>query len=145
MGNRLEAATEALGSVLALDPQRRISSLNEHLETCRQLLRVLCYRGSGTTQALEQKLAAAHSARTAGRPVMQILERLRAGESPVAIAARPAPSASAAPARTQPATGCAGMTGPAAGSAPEPAAETWTYGGIRATGAGLDLSGINSM
>lgn len=37
------------------------------------------------------------------------------------------------------------MTGPAAGSAPEPAAGTWTYGGIRATGAGLDLSGINSM
>jgi|HubBroStandDraft_1064217.scaffolds.fasta_scaffold25279_4 hypothetical protein len=73
--------------------------------------------------------------------VIQILERLRAGESP----ARPAPSASAAPARTQPATGCAGMTGPAAGSAPEPAAETWTCGGIRAAGAGLDLSGIKSM
>jgi hypothetical protein len=31
------------------------------------------------------------------------------------------------------------MTGPAAGSAPEPAAETWTYGGIRATGAGLGV------
>lgn len=60
--------------------------MGNRLETCRQLLRVLCYRGSDTAQALEQKLAAAHSARTAGRAVMQILERLRAGESPVAIA-----------------------------------------------------------
>jgi hypothetical protein len=68
MDNRLEAATEALGSVLALDPQCRISSLIEHLETCRQLLRVLCYRGSGTAQALEQKLAAAHSAPMPGGP-----------------------------------------------------------------------------
>jgi hypothetical protein len=34
MGNRLDDAIEALG-VLALDPQRRISSLNEHLDTCR--------------------------------------------------------------------------------------------------------------
>jgi hypothetical protein len=78
--------------------------------------------------------------------VIQVLERLRAGESPVAIARQtgalrergPGPH----PTRDG---GCAGMTGPAAGSAPEPAAETWTYGGIRATGAGLDLSGINSM
>jgi hypothetical protein len=51
--------------VLALDPQRRIRSLSEHLETCRQLLRVPCYRGSGTAQALEQKLATFSAASTA--------------------------------------------------------------------------------
>jgi tetratricopeptide (TPR) repeat protein len=65
MGNRLEDAVEALGSVLALDPQCRISSLNEHLETCRQLLHVPGYRSSATGRELEQKLAVFSSASTA--------------------------------------------------------------------------------
>jgi hypothetical protein len=37
------------------------------------------------------------------------------------------------------------MNGPAPGAATEPVTETWTYGGIRAAGARIDLSGINSM
>jgi DNA-binding XRE family transcriptional regulator len=65
MGDRLQEAIEALSSVLALDPKRRISSLNEHLETCRQLLRVPGYGGSATARELEQQLAAFSSASTA--------------------------------------------------------------------------------
>jgi tetratricopeptide (TPR) repeat protein len=65
MGNRLDDAIDALASVLALDPQRRISSLKEHLETCRQLLRVPGYRSSGTARELEQQLAAFSAASTA--------------------------------------------------------------------------------
>jgi len=65
IGNRLEDAVEALGSVLALDPQRRITSLNEHLDTCRQLLRVPGYRSMGTARELEQQLAAFTAASTA--------------------------------------------------------------------------------
>ena len=65
MGNRLEDAIEALGSVLALDPQRRISSLNEHLEACRQLLLVPGYSTSAAARELEQQLAAFSAASTA--------------------------------------------------------------------------------
>ena len=65
MGNRLDDAIEALGSVLALDPQRRISSLNEHLEACRQMLRVPGYSNSGAARELEQQLAAFSAASTA--------------------------------------------------------------------------------
>ncbi len=65
MGNRLDAAIEALGGVLVLDPERRISSLNEHLEACRQLLLAPAYRSSGTARELEQQLAAFTAASTA--------------------------------------------------------------------------------
>jgi hypothetical protein len=65
MGNRLDDAAEALASVLALDPQRRISSLNEHLDACRQLLHVPGYRGSGTARELDGRLAAFSAASTA--------------------------------------------------------------------------------
>jgi tetratricopeptide (TPR) repeat protein len=65
MGNRLDDAAEALASVLALDPQQRISSLNEHLEACRQLLRVAGCRDSGTARDLDQRLAAFGAASTA--------------------------------------------------------------------------------
>lgn len=65
MGDRLEDAIEALGGVLALDPQRRISSLNEHLEACRQLLRLPGYSSSGAARELEQQLAAFSAASTA--------------------------------------------------------------------------------
>ena len=58
MGNNLEDAAEALGSMLTLDPQRRIGSLNEYLEICRELLRVPGYRSSDTARQLEQQLAA---------------------------------------------------------------------------------------
>jgi hypothetical protein len=65
MGNRLQDAIDALGGVLALDPERRISSLNEHLDGCRQLLRVPGYRSLGTARELEQQLAAFSAASTA--------------------------------------------------------------------------------
>ena len=65
MSNRLEDAAEALASVLALDPQRRISSLNEHLEACRELLRVPAYRGSATVRQLDRQLDAFSAVRTA--------------------------------------------------------------------------------
>ena len=65
MGNRLEDAAEALGSVLALDPQRRISSLNEHLEACRELLCVPAYWGSATARQLDRALVAFSAASTA--------------------------------------------------------------------------------
>jgi hypothetical protein len=65
MGNRLDDAAEALGGVLALDPQRRISSLNQHLEACRELLSIPAYCGSGTARELDQQLAAFSAASTA--------------------------------------------------------------------------------
>jgi tetratricopeptide (TPR) repeat protein len=65
MGNRLEDAAQVLGSVLALDPQRRISSLNQHLEACRELLRAPVYRSSATACRLDQQLAAFSAASTA--------------------------------------------------------------------------------
>jgi tetratricopeptide (TPR) repeat protein len=65
MNNRLDDAAEALASVLALDPQRRISSLNEHLEACRRLLRDAAFRGSGTARELDRRLAAFSAASTA--------------------------------------------------------------------------------
>ena len=65
MSNRLEDAAEALGSVLALDPQRRISSLKEHLEACRELLRVPAYRGSAIARRLDRQLDAFSAASTA--------------------------------------------------------------------------------
>jgi transcriptional regulator with XRE-family HTH domain len=65
MGNRLDDAADALASVLALDPQRRISSLNEHLDACCQLLRAAGYRGSGTARDLDRRLAAFSAASTA--------------------------------------------------------------------------------
>lgn len=65
MGNRLEDAGEALGGVLALDPQRRISSLNQHLEACRELLSVPAYRSSGGARELDEQLAVFSAASTA--------------------------------------------------------------------------------
>ena len=65
MSNRLEDAAEALGSVLALDPQRRISSLKEQLEACRRLLRVPAYRGSAIARRLDRQLDAFSAASTA--------------------------------------------------------------------------------
>jgi tetratricopeptide (TPR) repeat protein len=65
MDNRLDDAAEALASVLALDPQRRISSLNEHLDACRRLLRDAGYRDSGTARELDRRLAGFSAASTA--------------------------------------------------------------------------------
>jgi len=58
MSGKLEDAAETLGGVLALDPQMRIGSLAQQLETCRQLLRVPACRSSGTARQLERQLAA---------------------------------------------------------------------------------------
>jgi transcriptional regulator with XRE-family HTH domain len=65
MNDNLKDAAEALASVLALDPQRRISSLNEYLEICRQLLRVPAYRESSAARRLERQLAAFSGSSTA--------------------------------------------------------------------------------
>jgi DNA-binding XRE family transcriptional regulator len=58
MGRKLDDAAEALGGMLSLDPQMRIGSLNEYLETCRELLRTPAYRSSNTARQLDQQLAA---------------------------------------------------------------------------------------
>ena len=65
MNSHLSDAAEALGSVLALEPQRRISSLNQHLEACRQLLRGPAFRRSGLARQLDELLAAFSTASTA--------------------------------------------------------------------------------
>jgi hypothetical protein len=57
MGKKLDDAAEALGGILLLDPQMRIGSLHEHLEICRQLLRIPAFRSSSTARRLEQQLA----------------------------------------------------------------------------------------
>jgi hypothetical protein len=58
MGRKLDDAADALGGMLSLDPQMRIGSLSEYLETCRELLRAPAYRGSSTARQLDQQLAA---------------------------------------------------------------------------------------
>ena len=58
MSSKLEDAAQALGGVLALDPQMRIGSLSQYLDACRQLLRLPAYRSSATARHLEQQLAA---------------------------------------------------------------------------------------
>jgi hypothetical protein len=62
---KLEDAAQALGSVLALEPPRRISSLNQHLQACRDLLRDPAHRGSPTARELEKELASFSAASTA--------------------------------------------------------------------------------
>jgi hypothetical protein len=51
MGRKLDDAAEALGGMLSLDPQLRIGSLSQYLETCRELLRTPAYRGSSTARS----------------------------------------------------------------------------------------------
>ena len=58
MNRKLEDAAETLRGVLALDPQMHIHSLAHLLETCRQLLVVPEYRGSGTVRQLDRQLVA---------------------------------------------------------------------------------------
>ena len=65
MSGKVEDAVDALGGVLALDPERRISSLNEYLDACRQLLRDPAFRASGTARELDRQLAAFSAASTA--------------------------------------------------------------------------------
>ncbi len=62
---KLDDAAQALGSVLALEPPRRISSLNQHLQACRDLLRDPAHRGSPTARELEKELASFSAASTA--------------------------------------------------------------------------------
>ena len=65
MRKQLSDADEALGSMLALDPQKRISSLNQHLKACRQLLRAPALGRSGLARQLDQQLARFSAASTA--------------------------------------------------------------------------------
>jgi hypothetical protein len=65
MTGKLDDAAQALSSVLALDPARRISSLNQHLDACRDLLRAPAHRGSPAADELEKELASFSAASTA--------------------------------------------------------------------------------
>ena len=58
MNRKLDDAADTLRGVLALDPQMRIGSLTDQMETCRQLLRIPAYRSSATARQLERRLAA---------------------------------------------------------------------------------------
>ena len=58
MSGNADGAAEAIAGLLRLDPGRRISSLNEHLEACRELLRGPVYRESRSAAELSQQLAA---------------------------------------------------------------------------------------
>lgn len=62
MSKKLEDAAQALAGVLALDPQLRIGSLTQHLQTCRQLLSQPSFRTSATARRLDQQLATFGSA-----------------------------------------------------------------------------------
>ena len=57
MSGHADTAAEAIGGLLRLDPGRRISSLNEHVEACQELLRGPAYRGSRAAADLSQQLA----------------------------------------------------------------------------------------
>ena len=58
MSGNADAAAEAVAGLLRLDPSRRISSLHEYVEACRELLRGPAYRGSRAAAELGQQLAA---------------------------------------------------------------------------------------
>jgi len=57
MSGNADTAAEAITDLLRLDPGRRISSLGEHVEACRDLLRGPAYRGSRTAAELSKQLA----------------------------------------------------------------------------------------
>ena len=57
-GGNADTAGEAIAGLLRLDPGRRISSLNEHVQACQDLLRGPAYRGSRVAAELSQQLAA---------------------------------------------------------------------------------------
>lgn len=62
MRHHLDTAAQALAGVLALDPQMRIGSLAQQLETCRQLPAGSTSRGSATARQLDRQLAVFTSA-----------------------------------------------------------------------------------
>ena len=53
-----DAAAEAITGLLRLDPGRRISSLNEHIDACRELLRGPAFRNSQAAADLNRQLTA---------------------------------------------------------------------------------------
>ncbi len=53
-----DAAAEAITSLLRLDPGRRISSLNEHIDACRELLRGPAFRNSRAAADMSRQLTA---------------------------------------------------------------------------------------
>lgn len=65
MASDVQAAAEVLSVVLDLDPRRRISSLNQHLDTCRTLLAVPAGASSRIAGRLDDQLAAFSAASTA--------------------------------------------------------------------------------
>ena len=65
MRNKLNDAADVLAEVLALDPQRRISSLNQHLDACRQQLHAASHGGSTIAGELDRQLSAFSAASTA--------------------------------------------------------------------------------
>jgi len=65
MRNNLDDAADVLSEVFALDPQRRISSLNQHLDACRHLLRNPAHRSSAAARELDRQLSAFTVASTA--------------------------------------------------------------------------------
>jgi len=58
MSGDADGAAEAIGGLLRLDPGRRISSLHEHLDACRELLHDPAFRGSAAAAELARQLAA---------------------------------------------------------------------------------------
>jgi transcriptional regulator with XRE-family HTH domain len=62
---KLDDAAQALGGVLALDPARRISSLNQHLQACRNLLHDPAHHNSATAQELDRELSTFSAGSTA--------------------------------------------------------------------------------
>ena len=53
-----DAAAEAITGLLRLDPGRRISSLNEHIDACRELLRGPAFRNSQAAADMSRQLTA---------------------------------------------------------------------------------------
>ena len=53
-----DAAAEAITGLLRLDPGRRISSLNEHIDACRELLRGPAFRNSQAAADMSRQLMA---------------------------------------------------------------------------------------
>lgn len=65
MRNDVDNAADALSAVFELDPQRRISSLSQHVDSCRDLLAVPAHARSHMARRLGQQLAAFSAASTA--------------------------------------------------------------------------------
>lgn len=88
MNGKLEEAADVLRGVLALDPQLRIGSLTQHLDTCRELLGLPACRSPGIARQLDQQLAAFSNTSAALVPLTRamMLQRSRPSKR---LASRP--------------------------------------------------------